>query len=841
MADNGKKVLGIYSAACETIRGVMTRVASPEVGDIIFFRGSRHSGANHIGIIYKVANGMVYTIEGNTSGASGVVDNGGGVAAKSYSLNDSAILSYGRPKYSNECPLSRVVQVAAGEVGYLEKASNSQLDSKTGNAGKSNYTKYGKWIGANGDYWCASFVSWCFHAAYDSSSGYVFTGNSGAGGALSGELYNLAAANSSLATYVNRLTSTECPVRDTQISKITIHIARKVGDIYALSDLLTSSRKCYNYGIANDGTIGLFVDENKWTDSSNNNKNDKEAVNIICMNETLGPDYKISTECEEALIALIEDICRRNFIYELGHISKDGTKTKSSNSSSEYGNFKRFSLTDNQIKRILRLCAGEQGGDLIGIFAEASLIANLYDRDKHGNYSTDVDVWLKNNGWFASDTREAMDTTKYDKYVTTASMNKVRDVFNNGRRGFPNYIDEHDTVSAKYASEKGFVHEIKIDGTQVAIDKSLIYDALMQNKDVWIRASATYNGTWIWKYKDSSYSDPFGYKQGTYNSYSKSNNIIYPLSQDDLIQMMKSGGNGYNYLANGGIATANIHNVTFHNEFNPKSECPGKYIEENMQSILTKINQKLSAYRGTNQSGFGTRYAMSDADALRLQSVISIKSIHPYVIQPAPNELNINYDALRDQGVIATMLDAGERFNAKHERVKYRTETIYKQSEEALKAKIPHSYIYTTRAKDVKEVREEAYWFYFVVSKYPPKLGIFLKCQFDVEDKTAEDLVERWYEFFVDWGFKSKCGLYCTKEQAKKIGWPKQCKYLPMWLGGEMTDTVCPDSELLTPSFFALDNLANSGYDSNSTSVITTTIDQWERYNGSSTSSSIGS
>lgn len=54
-----------------------------------------------------------------------------------------------------------LIKTALGEVGYLEKASNTYLDDKTKNAGKANYTKYGKWYGINPDAWCAMFVSWC--------------------------------------------------------------------------------------------------------------------------------------------------------------------------------------------------------------------------------------------------------------------------------------------------------------------------------------------------------------------------------------------------------------------------------------------------------------------------------------------------------------------------------------------------------------------------------------------------------------------------------------------------------------------------------------------------------
>ncbi|MCH1978243.1 hypothetical protein MCG44_00545 [Lawsonibacter sp. OA9] len=40
--------------------------------------------------------------------------------------------------------IDKLISVASAEVGYLEKKSNSQLDSKTANAGSNNYTKYAR-------------------------------------------------------------------------------------------------------------------------------------------------------------------------------------------------------------------------------------------------------------------------------------------------------------------------------------------------------------------------------------------------------------------------------------------------------------------------------------------------------------------------------------------------------------------------------------------------------------------------------------------------------------------------------------------------------------------------
>ena len=74
------------------------------------------------------------------------------------------------------CNPQTVIAVAAAELGYLEKASNAQLDDKTANAGSGNFTKYARDIDVNyprfyngaknGYAWCDVFLDWCFIIAF---------------------------------------------------------------------------------------------------------------------------------------------------------------------------------------------------------------------------------------------------------------------------------------------------------------------------------------------------------------------------------------------------------------------------------------------------------------------------------------------------------------------------------------------------------------------------------------------------------------------------------------------------------------------------------------------------
>lgn len=64
--------------------------------------------------------------------------------------------------------IERLLTIAKNEVGYLEKKSNSNLDSKTENAGNNNYTKYARDIypALQAQPWCDMFVDWCFVQAF---------------------------------------------------------------------------------------------------------------------------------------------------------------------------------------------------------------------------------------------------------------------------------------------------------------------------------------------------------------------------------------------------------------------------------------------------------------------------------------------------------------------------------------------------------------------------------------------------------------------------------------------------------------------------------------------------
>ena len=66
------------------------RAFVPKSGDIIFFDWQGDGHSDHVGIVEKVSNGKVYTIEGNS---------GDRVQRQNYTLNSKVIYGYGTPQY----------------------------------------------------------------------------------------------------------------------------------------------------------------------------------------------------------------------------------------------------------------------------------------------------------------------------------------------------------------------------------------------------------------------------------------------------------------------------------------------------------------------------------------------------------------------------------------------------------------------------------------------------------------------------------------------------------------------------------------------------------------------
>lgn len=118
--------------------------------------------------------------------------------------------------------------------------------------------------------------------------------------------------NSPLATYKN-ITKNKTILSGKTLERITIHCfvgqvtAKRGVDFFAT----TNRQSSCNYVVGYDGSIGLSVDEKDRSWCSSSYDNDKRSITIEVASESYHP-YAVTNQAYEALLDLVEDICKRN-------------------------------------------------------------------------------------------------------------------------------------------------------------------------------------------------------------------------------------------------------------------------------------------------------------------------------------------------------------------------------------------------------------------------------------------------------------------------------------------------------------------------------------------------
>lgn len=136
-------------------KGITKKWSQAKRGDIVLFDFNHNGTSDHIGIVTKVGDGYIETIEGNTGNGSNT--NGDGVYKRTrYKSNVNYFV---RPAYNDTVTAEMIIATALAEVGYKE--------------GKNNNNKYGAWFGMNNESWCCIFICWVF-AHVKNSIGKVY-------------------------------------------------------------------------------------------------------------------------------------------------------------------------------------------------------------------------------------------------------------------------------------------------------------------------------------------------------------------------------------------------------------------------------------------------------------------------------------------------------------------------------------------------------------------------------------------------------------------------------------------------------------------------------------------
>lgn len=160
------------------------------------------------------------------------------------------------------------------------------------------------------------------------------------------------------------------------------------------------------------------------------------------------------------------------------------------------GEFKKYDLSADKLKKIANLCQQEQG-TAKGAAAEASLMVNRYEL--YGSRYSDVYDYARNSGWFAR-AASVMDSGSSSDDVVTA----VTAVIKQGYRTLPQYVDEHDCYSdLSSVSNNGQTFDVN------DTSKYKQYITKIHNK---------YGSTYTFFSRPDTNSDPFGYINAKYRN-----------------------------------------------------------------------------------------------------------------------------------------------------------------------------------------------------------------------------------------------------------------------------------------------------------------------------------
>ena len=181
---------------------------------------------------------------------------------------------------------------------------------------------------------------------------------------------------------------------------------------------------------------------------------------------------------------------------------------------------------------------------------------------------------------------------------------------------------------------------------------------------------------------------------------------------------------------------------------------------------------------------------------------IDVKKMQPFVATVlGERNITIDYDQIKAARVSAMMFFGGGLFDSSHKQRTYANPQLQKLTQECNNAGMPYALYVNVFAKTEIEADAECRALYYVVSRYSPKMGLWLSLQTNNTVAMNDKILEVYYKYIDRWGLKNRCGLYLTKAQLSNFSWGAFQNRFYLWLIDAM-DVSKVDDELLQPSMF---------------------------------------
>lgn len=194
--------------------------------------------------------------------------------------------------------------------------------------------------------------------------------------------------------------------------------------------------------------------------------------------------------------------------------------------------------------------------------------------------------------------------------------------------------------------------------------------------------------------------------------------------------------------------------------------------------------------------------ARSSSVASTASITINAEAMTPFVatIPPYANP-TLDYDKIKEARISAMAFFAGELYDGAHNKRTYVNSYLDNQVQQCNSAGMSYMLYANVRARNAIEADAECKALYYIISHYPPKLGLWLCLKTNNSVELNDNIIDIYYKFILKWGLKERCGLYLYKSQLSEISWSSFQDKFYLWLIDPM-DITTVDNELLQPEMF---------------------------------------
>lgn len=223
------------------------------------------------------------------------------------------------------------------------------------------------------------------------------------------------------------------------------------------------------------------------------------------------------------------------------------------------------------------------------------------------------------------------------------------------------------------------------------------------------------------------------------------------------------------------------------------------------QDVANRMKEELPSVVFVNNTDTSSLFP-DDGEYSQVTAQIPVLTKIPYLATISRTVKNIDYAAMKSEGVVGVCLEAGYLYDVTHAEVKYDNPRLYEQVDGARKVNMAVALNAITRARSVEEAKREIYYLALCVRSTVPELGVWLYINLVNNKSVNDDILDTYRSGLERLGLSGKIGIYATKAQLSRISWDRHSNDWWLWIDSHLS-SIGNLSELVTPHFFALDEV----------------------------------